>query len=78
MPYMGLAPGGNFESVIIPYKEIKPLINKESPRWADAGGCMLRKGRWEHEIDFKASYGVIFANLLAFNLCLFRWHIHMN
>jgi len=33
MPYMGPAPGGNTTSVIIPYSEIEPLINKESPLW---------------------------------------------
>lgn len=33
MPYMGPAPGGNTISVIIPYSEIEPLIDKESPLW---------------------------------------------
>lgn len=33
MPYIGPAPGGNIESVIIPYREIEPLVNKENPLW---------------------------------------------
>jgi hypothetical protein len=38
MPYMGPAPRGNFESVIIPYKEIEPL----SIRKARSGRCWSR------------------------------------
>ncbi len=37
MPYMGPAPGGNMESLFIPYKEIEPLINRESQLWQMLG-----------------------------------------